>query len=151
MHRPGRGGSSSSTGPLPYRKEVAVLVLAITAAGLMSYSRHCGWVTREAYSSPSIVLISGWGPYRVVLDDFREAYYWLRQNTAPDARIMSWWDYGYQITGMANRCGVCGVGRRGVGWGAAGGCRGLCKGVGGDQADHSQPACQPRCIALRCM
>jgi len=24
-------------------------------------------------------------------------------NTAPDARIMSWWDYGYQITAMANR------------------------------------------------
>jgi dolichyl-diphosphooligosaccharide--protein glycosyltransferase len=28
---------------------------------------------------------------RHVLDDFREAYYWLRHNTAPDARIMSWW------------------------------------------------------------
>jgi hypothetical protein len=27
---------------------------------------------------------------RVVLDDFREAYYWLRHNTRPDARIMSW-------------------------------------------------------------
>lgn len=28
-------------------------------------------VTSEAYSSPSIVLISGWGPHRYVLDDFR--------------------------------------------------------------------------------
>lgn len=27
----------------------------------------------------------------------------LRRNTKPDARIMSWWDYGYQITGLANR------------------------------------------------
>jgi hypothetical protein len=25
------------------------------------------------------------------------------QNTAEDARVMSWWDYGYQIAGMANR------------------------------------------------
>lgn len=33
----------------------------------------------------------------------REAYYWLWQNTKPDSRIMSWWDYGYQIAGMANR------------------------------------------------
>ncbi|KIY91736.1 dolichyl-diphosphooligosaccharide--proteinglycosyltransferase [Monoraphidium neglectum] len=33
----------------------------------------------------------------------REAYYWLRHNTKPDAKIMSWWDYGYQITQMANR------------------------------------------------
>jgi hypothetical protein len=48
------------------------------------------WVTSEAYSSPSIVLISGSGANRVVLDDFREAYYWLQHNTKPDAKIMSW-------------------------------------------------------------
>ena len=40
---------------------------------------------------------------RNILDDFREAYYWLRQNTHDRARVMSWWDYGYQIAGMANR------------------------------------------------
>ena len=40
---------------------------------------------------------------RDILDDFREAYYWLWQNTADDATVMSWWDYGYQIAGMANR------------------------------------------------
>lgn len=27
---------------------------------------------------------------RIVLDDFREAYYWLRHNTPPDAKVMSW-------------------------------------------------------------
>ena len=36
-------------------------------------------------------------------DDYREAYYWLRQNTHPTAKVMSWWDYGYQIGGMADR------------------------------------------------
>ena len=40
---------------------------------------------------------------RNILDDFREAYYWLRTNTDKNARIMSWWDYGYQIAGMADR------------------------------------------------
>ncbi len=40
---------------------------------------------------------------RQIIDDFREAYYWLWQNTRDDARIMSWWDYGYQIAGMGNR------------------------------------------------
>ena len=40
---------------------------------------------------------------RVILDDFREAYHWLSQNTEDKARVMSWWDYGYQIAGMANR------------------------------------------------
>jgi len=45
----------------------------------------------------------GKGDNRLIVDDYREAYYWLKQNTAQDARILSWWDYGYQITGMANR------------------------------------------------
>ena len=39
----------------------------------------------------------------VVVDDYREAYFWLRDNTPEDARIMAWWDYGYQITGIGNR------------------------------------------------
>ena len=34
---------------------------------------------------------------------FPQAYYWLRQNTPEDSKVMSWWDYGYQITAMANR------------------------------------------------
>lgn len=39
----------------------------------------------------------------VVVDDYREAYFWLRDKTPEDARVMAWWDYGYQITGIANR------------------------------------------------
>lgn len=35
----------------------------------------------------------------VKIDDYRDAYFWLRDNTPEDARIMAWWDYGYQITG----------------------------------------------------
>jgi len=77
---------------------VAVLML------LMMFAVHCTWVTSNAYSSPSIVLASyGNDGSRQILDDFREAYYWLWQNTHEDARVMSWWDYGYQIAGMANR------------------------------------------------
>lgn len=71
---------------------------------LMMFTVHCTWVTSNAYSSPSIVLASYSNDGgRSILDDFREAYYWLAQNTPNDARIMSWWDYGYQIAGMANR------------------------------------------------
>ncbi|CDJ33488.1 oligosaccharyl transferase STT3, putative [Eimeria mitis] len=36
-------------------------------------------------------------------DDFREAYNWLRQNTHPKARVMAWWDYGYQVSEVGNR------------------------------------------------
>ncbi|CAH1776186.1 unnamed protein product [Owenia fusiformis] len=71
---------------------------------LMLFAVHCTWVTSNAYSSPSIVLASyGNDGTRNILDDFREAYYWLRQNTDDKARVMSWWDYGYQIAGMGNR------------------------------------------------
>ncbi|KAJ1565809.1 oligosaccharyl transferase stt3 subunit, partial [Cladochytrium tenue] len=71
---------------------------------LCLFSWHCTWVTSNAYSSPSIVLATR-GPdgSQVIIDDFREAYYWLRQNSDEKDKIMSWWDYGYQITGMANR------------------------------------------------
>ena len=71
---------------------------------LFMFVVHCTWVTSNAYSSPSIVLASHNNDgSRMILDDFREAYYWLSQNTDDSARIMSWWDYGYQIAGMANR------------------------------------------------
>lgn len=39
----------------------------------------------------------------VMVDDYREAYWWLRDRTPKDSRVMAWWDYGYQITGIGNR------------------------------------------------
>jgi dolichyl-diphosphooligosaccharide---protein glycosyltransferase len=39
----------------------------------------------------------------VIVDDYREAYWWLRDYTPEDSRIMAWWDYGYQISGISNR------------------------------------------------
>lgn len=82
-------------------KSIVIVALMMI---LMLFAVHCTWVTSNAYSSPSIVLASyGHDGSRNILDDFREAYYWLRQNTDDKARVMSWWDYGYQIAGMGNR------------------------------------------------
>ena len=71
---------------------------------LGSYVLHC---TREAsrMSSPTVILSFGnvADGNRRIIDDYREAYSWLRDNTAKDAKILSWWDYGYQLTGMSNR------------------------------------------------
>jgi len=39
----------------------------------------------------------------VMIDDYVEAYEWLSKSTPLDARVLSWWDYGYQITGIGNR------------------------------------------------
>lgn len=71
---------------------------------LLLFVLHCTWVTSNAYSSPSVVLASRMPDgSQHIIDDYREAYQWLRQNTKEDAKIMSWWDYGYQIGGMADR------------------------------------------------
>ncbi|XP_055383068.1 dolichyl-diphosphooligosaccharide--protein glycosyltransferase subunit STT3A [Condylostylus longicornis] len=86
------------------KREVAIGFVAIVTVMLITYTFHCTWVASEAYSSPSIVLSArSHDGGRIIFDDFREAYYWLKMNTPEDARVMSWWDYGYQITAMANR------------------------------------------------
>ena len=83
---------------------VRVLVLVNTLGLLFFFVLHCTWVTSNAYSSPSVVLASqNADGSQHIIDDFREAYYWLRQNTPENAVVMSWWDYGYQIAGMADR------------------------------------------------
>ncbi|KAL1496089.1 hypothetical protein AB1Y20_014715 [Prymnesium parvum] len=60
----------------------------------------CDNMARYALSHPQIVYKDASGK---IVDDYREAYAWLRQHTPADARVMAWWDYGYQITGIANR------------------------------------------------
>jgi len=79
------------------------VVMALTGL-LCQFAVHCTYITSNYYSSPSVVLASSRPDgSRNIIDDYREAYYWLRTNTDDDATIMSWWDYGYQISGMANR------------------------------------------------
>jgi len=81
-----------------------MIVSCATMIVLMMFAVHCCWVTSNAYSSPSVVLASqNRDGSRKILDDFREGYNWLRMNTPEDTKIMSWWDYGYQIAGFANR------------------------------------------------
>eukprot|EP00177_Eucheuma_denticulatum_P007535 GFKZ01013722.1.p1 GENE.GFKZ01013722.1~~GFKZ01013722.1.p1 ORF type:complete len:776 (-),score=74.34 GFKZ01013722.1:1620-3947(-) len=93
-----------SSTPSAIAKPVATFMSIGACVLLFQYVRHAIWATSEAYSSPSIVLSArGRSGERIFFDDYREGYYWLRQNTPEDAKIMSWWDYGYQISGMANR------------------------------------------------
>lgn len=96
--------NSVKKSPNVIAKPIARLMSAGVGILLCQYVRHAIWATSEAYSSPSIVLSArGHHGERIFFDDYREAYYWLRQNTDENAKIMSWWDYGYQISGMANR------------------------------------------------
>lgn len=95
---------TSSKKTLVIARPVALCMILGLAVLLIQYVRHAIWATSEAYSSPSIILSArGQRGERIFFDDYREAYYWLRQNTGEDDKVMSWWDYGYQISGMANR------------------------------------------------
>ncbi len=61
----------------------------------------------EGMSQPSIMfkatLRDG---SHIIVDDYREAYWWLRDQTPEDSRVMAWWDYGYQINGIAERTSI---------------------------------------------
>jgi dolichyl-diphosphooligosaccharide---protein glycosyltransferase len=93
-----------SSNPGIYSWQSRLLVLVPLVASLVMFVHHSTFVTQSAYSSPSVVLASrNADGSQHIIDDFREAYYWLRQNTKEDAVVMSWWDYGYQIAGMADR------------------------------------------------
>ncbi|CAG8463541.1 92_t:CDS:2 [Diversispora eburnea] len=84
--------------------DTRILVISNFFIFLTIFIWHCTWVTSNAYSSPSIVLASRQADgSQYIIDDFREAYYWLRKNTDYSSKVMSWWDYGYQIAGMADR------------------------------------------------
>jgi dolichyl-diphosphooligosaccharide--protein glycosyltransferase len=100
------GGLKATNKPVIgiYATMSKMVVVASTTIYLLLFVLHCTWVTSNAYSSPSVVLASKMPDgSQHIIDDYREAYQWLRQNTKEDAKIMSWWDYGYQIGGMADR------------------------------------------------
>ncbi|KAG7267770.1 hypothetical protein CRUP_001686 [Coryphaenoides rupestris] len=104
VSRPDKKSKKQQDATYPIKNEVASGMILVMTFFLITYTFHSTWVTSEAYSSPSIVLSARGGDgSRIIFDDFREAYYWLRHNTPEDAKVMSWWDYGYQITAMANR------------------------------------------------
>lgn len=95
-------GKKRLTRTMPW--DMRFLVLGSLFIMLELFVFHCTHITSSAYSSPSVVLASQTPTGQVqIIDDFREAYYWLRENTPQDAKVMSWWDYGYQIAGFADR------------------------------------------------
>lgn len=91
-------------GQLARKFSAGVFFFLVLCTPLISdFQRHADMIARST-SNPQIVFK---GQLRdgsmVTVDDYREAYWFLRDNTPEDSRVMAWWDYGYQITGIANR------------------------------------------------
>ena len=85
----GKGGKfKPEASGYPKKEGVAMVFVGMMTFFLITYTFHCTWVTSEAYSSPSIVLSArSHDGGRIIFDDFREAYWWLRQNTPEDAKV----------------------------------------------------------------
>ena len=79
---------------------VSIGVLWIFASSFKDVS--C--MTAGALSHPTIVAKARTREGKIVtVDDNREAYWWLRDDTPKDAGVLAWWDCGYQITAIANQ------------------------------------------------
>jgi len=85
------------------KKMVAATLLVVLFLACNQFKDY-SWAISGSLSNPTIILKGQLKSGEVVyVDDYREAYWWLRDNTPADARVMAWWDYGYQITGISNR------------------------------------------------
>lgn len=127
----GKGGPERKGGAVPARSgvesELRAAVLAplrelysnpltkalrlLLAGGLLivspSYTRefwsYC-FMFAERQSHPSVVFKARLNTGELItVTDYMDGYNWLRTQTKADARVLSWWDYGYQITGIGNR------------------------------------------------
>lgn len=94
---------SESNEGIIVRRVVAVVTLLVLYTLFNSFSGYC-WALAKDLSNPTIIMKGRTREGDIIkVDDYREAYWWLRDNTPEDSRIMAWWDYGYQITAIANR------------------------------------------------
>jgi len=70
------------------------------------YIEHCDGVAKH-FSNPQLVFEhQDQSGGTTIIDDYLKGYQWVRDNTPADSRVMAWWDYGYQITGVANRTSI---------------------------------------------
>lgn len=80
-----------------------LLFIVSCAGGFYSYAHTYA----VGMSNPQIIYSAyDHSGRKVVVRDYVDAYHWLRDNTPEDARVMAWWDYGYQITGIGNRTSI---------------------------------------------
>eukprot|EP00927_Polykrikos_kofoidii_P023245 TRINITY_DN21477_c0_g1_i1.p1 TRINITY_DN21477_c0_g1~~TRINITY_DN21477_c0_g1_i1.p1 ORF type:complete len:1391 (-),score=209.07 TRINITY_DN21477_c0_g1_i1:87-4259(-) len=82
------------------RLTLAVILCTLGAPYVQDFRNACFKFVEESMSHPRIMTKTTDGK---VIDDYREAYWWLRDKTPQGTRVMALWEYGYHITGMANR------------------------------------------------
>jgi dolichyl-diphosphooligosaccharide--protein glycosyltransferase len=90
---------------LEYRRYRIMLFVAfafIMVPPVRNFFAHSEAMARN-FSHNSLMFKHNENGREVMIDDYRDAYFWLRDKTPEDSRVLAWWDYGYQITGIGNR------------------------------------------------
>lgn len=96
--RGGRTAFSANAKELAkFQSEIALVLVTACAFLLVFFVFHCTWVA-GSIATPSIFLTATEADGTVTIyDDYRQAYAWLKENTIEDARVLSWWDYGFVL------------------------------------------------------
>eukprot|EP00798_Chlamydomonas_sp_ICE-L_P023253 gene23253-30480_t len=82
---------------------LALLFLAAAPAKVIVFYQTAAMFAQQI-SSPKIVFkATTHQGEQILVTDYVDGYNFLKEHTPPDARILAWWDYGYQITGIGNR------------------------------------------------
>lgn len=92
------------SGDKSQKKIISVIHTFIKAGICIFMVVHIFFSLRTVHDKSTQVIVAMEGRSngkRVVIDDFRESAIYMRYNLHPDSVIISWWDYGYQITGMS--------------------------------------------------
>ena len=94
-------------------RQTQVVRLAVAIGLCISYQRQLQkeWKNfmdyaerfAEELSNPQLMWHVEHQGQKYLIDDYREGYWWLRDKTPKDSRVLAWWDYGYQITGIGER------------------------------------------------
>jgi dolichyl-diphosphooligosaccharide---protein glycosyltransferase len=74
------------------RRVVSLIMIIAIYIATQSFVNYC-WRLQHDLSSPTIIVKARRRDGTVIkVDDYREAYWWLRDNTPEDSRVMAWWD-----------------------------------------------------------
>eukprot|EP00928_Gymnodinium_smaydae_P017059 TRINITY_DN1649_c0_g4_i1.p1 TRINITY_DN1649_c0_g4~~TRINITY_DN1649_c0_g4_i1.p1 ORF type:complete len:900 (-),score=146.14 TRINITY_DN1649_c0_g4_i1:304-2967(-) len=70
---------------------------------IVTFINYCDRIAQDVSNPTVMKLARGPGGTVIINDDPLQGYKWLAENTPKDSRVMAWWDYGYQITGIGER------------------------------------------------
>jgi len=76
----------------------AIILLFLIPITLPENNTWLGWA-----DFPPSILNGGSKFSNLSTDDWKDATLWIKENTAEDAIVASWWDYGYWITTLSDR------------------------------------------------